>query len=169
MNTIYEALYNIVAQRLQEEEMTMPCSRQAFLFATGMKPGVCDGIQMQDMDNSVFLEAVFVGFLNRLPDEETKKYWMGRVRESSDIFRQSLLDAIIFSQEAVVKGASFQNNRMLPPKQRENAALVRILSGGQEDGASASDQPGLIDHLYKVYMHVPAPIRNKVRKLLRRN
>lgn len=169
MDHTYELLYDIVEGRLQNEGKLMPCSKQAFLFASSMEPGVCDGIQMQDMDNSVFLEAVFVGFLNRLPDEETKKYWMGRVQENPDIFRQSLLDAIIFSQEFVVKGGSFQNNRMVSPQLRESAAFAWVLSGEQENNLSASAQPGLIDHLYKAYMHVPSPIRSKVRKILRRN
>lgn len=169
MNHTYESLYDIVEGRLQSEGKTMPCSKQAFLFAADMEPGTCDGIKMQDMDNSHFLEAVFAGFLNRLPDEATKMYWLGRVQENPDSFRQSLLDAIIFSQEAVVKGASFQNNKLVSPKLREHAVFAQVLSGDQEKGVSGSDQPGLIDHLYKVYMHVPSSIRSKIRKILRRS
>ena len=169
MNTTYEALYDIVEQRLQDTGRSMPCSRQAFLFAADMKPGECDGMQMTTMENEEFFQAVYLGLFNRLPDQSAKLVWKAEMATTTDKFRETLFDTLLCSPEAVTKGSCLVNNQLVPVKQRELTALNGFILGKSGGQGAASAKEGWKDRLYKLYIKVPLPLRKLIRKILRRN
>ncbi|MCM1495716.1 MAG: DUF4214 domain-containing protein [Bacteroides sp.] len=168
MNTTYEALYDIVEQRLQDVDRPMPCSRQAFLFAAGMKPGECDGRQLAVMENEEFFQSVYLGLFNRLPDSGAKLVWEEKMKLNSTQFRETVLDALLCSPEAVTKSSCLMNNQLVPVKQRPLTVLDNYML--RKNGEPAAPvKAGWKDYLYKLYIRFPLPLRKLARKILRRD
>lgn len=168
MNSVYGALYDIVEQRLHEYDKAMPSSKNVFLYAVDKEPGVLDGTQIREMKNDMFMEAAYMGLLNRLPDESAKKSWECNMQLEPEIFRTQLLDTLIFSQEAIVKGACFRNNQVVPVKQRELMAFQAFVTT-RDIAAETDNKKDFKDHLYDIYLKLPLSMRMFLRKILRRD
>ncbi len=167
MDNIYAKLYDIVADRLQEYGLSMAGSKETFCYSVEMEPGICDGKQLEKMENPMFLEAVYLGMLNRLPDEGAIAEWQYEMNKDADKFRQGVLNEIIPSTEALLKGSCFRNNRITESRQQE---LFRICVSEMADLNQTSDKNGqkLLNGLYKIYLKFPMRLRLMVRKILKR-
>lgn len=168
MNTVYGALYDIVEQHLQENNKVMPCSKQAFLYAVDTEPGVCDEKRMAEMENSVFFESAFVGLLSRFPDENARAAWEYEMQKDSVEFRQNLLNAVIGSQEALLKGGCLINNLTGTTALQDYPALNQIITDVPEPEIAEQGKMGIKDRLYRGYQRLPLSIRLFVRKILKR-
>ena len=115
----------------------------------------------------MFLEAVYLGMLNRLPDEGAIAEWQYEMNKDADKFRQGVLNEIIPSTEALLKGSCFRNNRITESRQQE---LFRICVSEMADLNQTSDKNGqkLLNGLYKIYLKFPMRLRLMVRKILKR-
>ena len=144
MNSLYAELYDIVHERLRESGLSMVGFKETFCYAAQLESGVLDGNGLEKMNNQMFLESVYLGILNRLPDESARIEWGYKMDNDPDKFRQELLEAIIPSTEALLKGVCFRNE--------------------------VSDKTGrkLLDMLYKIYQKFPMRLRLVLRKILRR-
>lgn len=168
MSNTYADLYDIVEQRLQEQGIPMVSTREAFCCSVLMEPGICDGKLMETMENPAFLETAYLGLLNRLPDESANKEWKHYMKGEQDKFRQELMNDVVPSMEAILKGSSFQNNQIIETKQRALFKIDMSFAATMNGNSTGSSRQRLIDQLYKVYLKLPGGIRLFLRKVLRR-
>lgn len=167
MDSVYGKLYDIVENRLREYDKTMPSSKSVFLYAVDKEPGILDGTQTKEMKDDIFFEVAYMGLLNRLPDESAKEAWKYQMQTEPENFRAQLLDALIFSQEAIIKGSIFKNNQIVAVKQRD-LRVVQISGVKQDISGDTIQKRGLKDRLYALYTKLPLSMRIFLRKILRR-
>lgn len=167
MDNIYARLYDIVSGRLQEHGFLMAGTKETFCYSVKMEPGLCDGKQLEKMENPMFLEAVYLGMLNRLPDDSARAEWQHQMDGDPDKFRKALLNNVIPSTEALLKGVCFRNNRITESGQQE---LFRIYTSDTTDANQVSGKTGqrLLSGLYKIYQKLPMRLRLLIRKILKR-
>ena len=168
MSNTYADLYDIVEQRLQEHSIPMVSTKEGFCCSAYMEPGICDGRLMKTMENAAFLEIVYLGLLNRLPDESANNEWKHNMKQEQDKFRQELMNDVIPSMEAILKGSSFQNNQIIDTEQRELFKVDLSFTSAMPDNTTDGSRHKLIDQLYKVYLKLPRRFRLFFRKMLRR-
>ena len=93
---LYRSLYDDVNRRLEQDGQSMPISRDAFLAAVEMQPGVLDVSLVEHFDNRTFLETVYLVVFSSIPGEETIRRW-GKYLDSllSAQFRASFLRVVL--------------------------------------------------------------------------
>lgn len=168
MSNTYADLYDIVEQRLQEHNIPMVSTKEAFCYSVQMEPGICDGRHMETMENPAFLEAAFLGLLNRLPDESANTEWKHHMKQEPEKFRQELLNDVIPSTEAILKGSSFRNNQIVETRQRDLFKIDLSFAATMDGNPTSSSRQRIIDQLYKIYLKLPGRLRLFLRKILRR-
>lgn len=168
MSNIYADLYDIVEQRLQEYDIPMPSTKDAFCYSVNIEPGILAGNGLEEMGNMAFFESVYLGMLNRLPDETANAEWKGHMKWNKDRFQQELLNDVVSSTEAILKGGCFKNNRIIETRQRELFRVSLSMTSSLNGDSPESSRQKLIDALYKVYMKLPGRLRLFLRKIIRR-
>ena len=168
MTHVYQDLYELVEQRLQQHQMQMPCTKEAFLFAADTESGTCDGAKMKEMNNEAFFQSAYIGIMNRLPDDEAERNWRQNVRQQkTEEFREDLLETLIFSPEALAKNTVLINNQIVTTKEMDSEVLLELALHGKDTRIREAEKKGLIDYLYKAYLVLPLSFRKWVRKVLK--
>lgn len=162
-DNVYGKLYDVVQETAEKNNTVLACTKEAFLFAVNIKPGVCDGLQMEHMDNESFFQSAYYGLLNRMPEQvELESNSVSIKSESTDAFREHLMHRILMSAEASTKGTSFINNTIVSTRVREHAAIEQIMQKKE-----IGNKPGLVDYLYAIYLKFPAGFRGVMHRIVR--
>lgn len=162
MSQIYSNLYDIVNQRMSESGGTLLCSKEAFMVMTQSEPGIMDGKQLISLENDVFIEAVYLTYLKRLPDPQSRQMWQYYAHHKErKQFQRMLIDSVLDSDEAITKGSSFIHNCVTELTMRDWKAL-------EVGNVQKEINPTLKDKLYKVYEKMPIRLQIVIRKILRR-
>ena len=106
----YAKLYDDVGRRLGQDGQEMPVTREAFLAAAQMQPGVLDVSLLEHADNRAFFETAYLVILSAIPGEETLRHW-GKYIDSlpPDQFRSAFLRVVLNRCSGGKRGVAIVN------------------------------------------------------------
>ena len=154
---IYGKLYDIASSNVENAGQEMVFTRKAFLFSAKRDLRNVDIFDLLEDDRDTFLQAIYIGFLLRTPEEEARSYWKNIQLESDTEYKKKVLKSIMSSSEASKYGVVAVNN---------------MLGGSVKDSESIKPIPDAekywyIDKLYGYYARLPLPLRRILKKVLR--
>lgn len=110
LSDIYEEVYKIAEENMEKNGGKIVIRKDAVKFYALNKPGEMDLYLCEFMDNETFLQAVYLGMFNRMPDEKAVSDWSKKYDMPRFKFRKQLMDKIINSAEFANKPIIVRNN-----------------------------------------------------------
>lgn len=156
---VYSVLYDIAAENMAKNNMEFEYSKEAFLFATECKPGEADILQMSNLDNMSFIQALYIALFFRTCDTGALAIWQKNRMLTQNEFRKKAVNSLMRSQEFFDKGAVVINN-LYSSGAEANREVVVVGTAGVTSANKA------LNKLYRFYKGLPTPIRNLIRKIL---
>lgn len=161
--SVYEMMYDIVAENMKAENDEMEFSKEAFLFDVNRKLGEVDIADMLHMDNKTFLEAAYLGFLGRLPDEGAIIGWSEKA-ENLDCFsfQSQVVNSMLHSAEFRTKNVKVYNCIYSLLKRKR----FRCNESIEQTKSKVILKKGYIYNIMlKIYRKMPEKIKHIIRKV----
>lgn len=156
---VYSALYDIASANMAEKDMEFEYSKESFLFAIECKPGEADILQMTNLDNMSFIQALYIALFFRTCDAGALAIWQKSRMLSQNEFRTKAINSLMRSQEFCDKGAVVINN-VYSSGLEANREIAAVGASGVTSANKA------LNKLYRFYKVLPTPLRNLIRKIL---
>lgn len=121
----YDALYNLVEERLSKEGKHCGFTKEAFRYTAEQIPHTVDVASLVEAGypNKAFLEAAYLAFFNRLPDDKARELWAADIEALDEMtFRKKLITVLVGSQESRDKGTRVCFNPFCAPLPQIEAA-----------------------------------------------
>lgn len=158
MQEIYEKMYDVLKENMQENELTIGYSKEAFLYGAQKKPG-CFNVPdiIGEEDKEKFLELAYLGCFDRLPEASAKENWKVRGGEKqTEAYQRDVLNHLIGSRELRIKRTRVLNNMYKKDKSKKLS---------KKEAAQVAKESLLI----RIYRKLPEPIKNVYRRFKRRS
>ncbi|MBQ9827768.1 MAG: DUF4214 domain-containing protein [Lachnospiraceae bacterium] len=110
LNDIYEEVYKIAEENMEKNGGKLQINKDAVKFYALNKPGEMDLYLCEFMDNETFLQAVYLGMFNRMPDDSAVAYWSKKYGMPRFKFRKEVMDRVINSAEFKRNSIVVRNN-----------------------------------------------------------
>ena len=152
--SVYAKLYDVVAENLQNADMTFGYKKTTFLNDVNSSPQTIDVSKYLELDNEAFLQAVFVAAFKRLPEPKEVEKWNAKIELPKTDFQRLVLADIANSSVVAINHIQLDNN----PYFRQNKGLKYKAMGalyGLTDKAS----------LREFGKTLPEPIQKIIRKV----
>ena len=107
---VYESLYDIVSENLNNAGVDFEYRKLTFLREVGSHPTeirVCDYLELPNED---FMEAMYQAAMKRLPDEKTYRFWSARYDMPKEAFQKAFLKSLMNSSVVAINQVSFVEN-----------------------------------------------------------
>lgn len=114
MIDIYDRLYDITSENMSKTGKTIAMYKETFLFKQRSEKGIFDVSLCGDCENEVFLQMVYVGMLERMPDPGAVKAWREKLSLPKSEFRRQMIEKISLSEEFAKKDVKIINNVFNP-------------------------------------------------------
>lgn len=152
--SVYEELYDLVAENLRVAGKTFEYQKETFLCDVEAHPqDVCVSKYLQ-LANPQFMEAIYVAALKRLPDERTVGFWAERYHLPKETFQREVLQCIAGSSVVAINHVHLVDNPYFEQKRGLKYKLLGMLYG-------LTDKSSLREFGKKM----PAPVQKVIRKV----
>ena len=155
---VYSKLYDITQENMQNAGKKIPFSKDAFLYSTKRDLKIVNMLDLIEYDREAFLQALYVGFLFRTPEERARTDWANIQVGSTYDYQKRAFQSLSTASETIKNGVIVTNNVFGEP-------IIKI-GGGQEQSVAANYW--YVEKLYGYYNKMPAPLRTLLKKLLKR-
>ena len=109
---IYDKIYDVSKKHMIESDMDFSFSKESFKSILYVNPYVIDINEFLFLSDNDFINAVYLRFLNRLPDQSSLSSYYNRVYKSnadSELIRYGILLSVMYSPEFKDKGKDVNN------------------------------------------------------------
>lgn len=160
-SVVYSKLYDIVAENMEQDQIEMEFTKEAYLFQALNVGNKVDLLKMIDMDNESFFETAYLCLLGRFPDEKAVESWRGKIKGlGKEEFQRILINTIMNSLEFKIKNVEVHN----------------CIYGAEKFNYSATNEHVVTKvkgkfylFAYKVYKRFPLGLRLVIRKMAGRD
>lgn len=152
--SVYEEIYDTVAENLHLAGMTFEYGKHTFLCDVESHPQDICVSEFLQLPNEEFAEAVYVAALKRLPDERTVRFWEERYRLPKEEFQRQVLECIAKSSVVAINHIRLTDNPYFEQKRGLRSRLLGLLYG-------LTDKSSLREFGKKL----PMPIQRIIRKV----
>lgn len=126
---IYGRLYDIVQENMEAAGRKFPYAKETFLCEAGGHPQEIDVSRFLELPNPVFLQAVHVAVLKRLPEEKTEAFWEQRYEEPGRQFQEEVLRSVGNASAAAIHHIRLVRNPYFEHKKGIKYYCMGILYG----------------------------------------
>lgn len=155
---IYSKLYDVTSENMQNAGKEIPFTKDAFLYSAKRNLKVVDMLDLAEFDRATFLQALYIGFLFRTPEERARIDWGNVKLESTLEYQRRAFKSLSLAPEAVKNGVNITNNIFGDP-------IVKI---GMDQTSTTAVNYWYVEKLYGYYGKIPAPLRKILKSLLKR-
>jgi len=127
--SVYEKVYNVVADNLQQAQIPFEYRKSTFLCDVEAHPQDIDVSRFLSLSNQEFMEAVHVAILKRLPDERQTAHWEQRYTLPREQFQQEVLNSIARSSVVAINHIQLVNNPYFVQKEGIKYHMLGMLYG----------------------------------------
>lgn len=151
-NRIYNELFRITNENMQQSGNEFTHPRAAFLYYTKNDPHKVDIMELvkEKASNDEFVEIAYLAILGRPIDDEAKQSWSKQFGLPEKKFRALVIQRLTSSQEADVCHKRIYNNIYAAKKRRRRNGTAGFL----------------VQKLLPVYRKLPAGLKRGIRKVM---
>ena len=151
-NRIYNELFEITNENMQQSGNEFTHPRAAFLYYTKNDPHKVDIMELmkEEASNEEFVEIAYLAILGRPIDAEAKQSWSRQTGLPEKKFRALVIQRLTSSQEADVCHKRIYNNIYAAKKRRRRNGTAGFL----------------VQKLLPVYRKLPSGMKNGIRKVM---
>lgn len=154
MMSIYEEIYNVVAENMQAAGNTFEYKKETFLCDVETHPRDVVVSKYLHLSNDKFVEAIYVAVLKRLPDERTVAFWQEKYDMPKEAFQCEVLRCIEKSSVVAINQIRLLDNPYFEQKRGIKYKILGVLYG-------LTDKSNLREFGKKL----PQPIQKVIRKV----
>ena len=107
---IYDKLYDAVIGNMLTANCQFKYEKQTFMCDVGSHPKVIDISKYLQLENKLFLQALFVGVFRRLPELKEVAVWQMYFDEPVEKFQEKVLRKTVNSSVVAINQIRFINN-----------------------------------------------------------
>lgn len=154
---LYGDLYDITQQNMKNAGNEIPFTKEAFLYSAKRDLQTVDMFDMLEFDKETFLQALYIGFLFRTPEEKARKDWENAKFVTVEDYQKHVFQSLSSSPEALKNNVVVTNNKYAEP----------IMKMGLLQQAATVPKNKYVDKAYAYYKRLPTPIKKVLKKLLK--
>lgn len=151
---VYSRLYDAVQKNMETAGEKFPYEKETFLCETGAHPQEVDVSRYLELSNPVFMQAVHVAALKRLPEEKTEAFWRQRYGEGREHFQEEVLRSIAGSTVVAINHIRLLNNPYFQQRKGIKYYVLGLLYGLTDKSS-----------LREFGKRLPMPIQKIIRKV----
>ncbi len=150
-HTLYEQLFDIASENMQQSGNTFTHPKAAFLYYTENHPFETDLLQLMQIKaaNEEFIEIAYIAILNRPIDEEAKEKWARCFLLPQKSFRKQVIHELTNSPEA----------KLCHKRVYHHAELMEQEKMPQNSGS-------LMQKLLPLYRRLPKGLKSRIRRIM---
>jgi len=126
---IYGGLYDVARGNMDAAGLKFPYEKETFLCEVGASPQEIDISRFLELPNPVFMQAVHVAALKRLPEERTAAFWEQRYGEPRERFQEEVLRSVAGSSVVAINQIRLVHNPYFEQKRGLKYHCMGILYG----------------------------------------
>ena len=107
MNQIYESIFSVVDDNLQQAGVSNDYKTSTFLADIGQHPHDIDLQRILCLDKDAFVEAAYVVFMKRLPDTKELAFW--NMEQNEEALKKNVIQMISNSPTVMINHIQMQN------------------------------------------------------------
>lgn len=152
----YGKIYDITKGNLQQAGMEMAFTREAFLYTTKKDLECADIFDFLDYDKETLVQALYIAFFFRIPEEEARMNWRGEAEKLSiQDFQKKTVQSLLTSREFMISGTTICNDIFGKPEIREEKEPVNIFATNV-----------YFEKLYAFYKKFPLPLQRLLKRII---
>lgn len=151
---IYSRLYDVVQDNMKAAGGSFPYEKETFLCDVEAHPQEIDVSRYLELPNPVFMQAVHVAALKRLPEERIVTFWEQRYGEGREEFQEEVLRSIAGSSVVAINQIRMIHNPYFQQKRGVRYHALGLLYG-------LTDKSSLREFGKKL----PMPVQKIIRKV----
>jgi len=151
---LYGRLYDVVQENMEMARQDFPYARETLLCEVGAHPQEVDVARFLELPNPVFMQAVHVAALKRLPEERIAAFWEQRYGEPRERFQEEVLRSVAGSSVVAINRIRLIRNPYFQQKRGIKYRCMGALYGLTDKSA-----------LREFGKKLPMPLQKLIRKV----